>query len=183
MSNPTQESLDALHVSLVSSLKSLRFNDAIPILSELRDQMSQIITNSALYSHWLRVWMPTVKDILMDVNAVKKKAKDTKSKDGKDVKSPKEKEKKPHPFFVSPKHSGVRRCLLEILSKCPLNEVFHGHASTALSCCVNVLLVDYEGKCRSKMASFSRLLLVWLIFVHATMTQLIKNATVVTLWL
>ena len=95
MSNPTQESLDALHVSLVSSLKSLRFNDAIPILSELRDQMSQIITNSALYSHWLRVWMPTVKDILMDVNAVKKKAKDTKSKDGKDVKSPKEKEKKP----------------------------------------------------------------------------------------
>ena len=98
--------------------------------------------------------MPTIKDILMDVNAVKKKVKDTtatksSSKDGKDVKGvpTKEKEKKPHPYFVAPKHGGVRRCLLEILSKCPLNEAFHGHASTALSCCVNVLLVDYEGKC------------------------------------
>lgn len=143
MSKHTPSTLDALQTRLLCSLKKSppNYNDAISILSDLREAMSQIV-QAPLYGHWLRTWIPVIKDVLTDVNAVKKKTKDgKKEKDSKGAK-----EKKPHFLFVGTNHGGVRRCLLDILTRCPLNDVFHGYASVVLSCCVNVLLVDYEGE-------------------------------------
>jgi hypothetical protein len=144
----TPSTLDALQTRLISSLKQSppSYNNAISILSDLRENISQIV-HGPHYAHWLRTWIPIVKDILTDVNVAKKgnKAKDGK-KEGKDVKGIKEKEKKPHALFVAPKYNGIRRCLLDILTRCPLNDVFHGHAGVVLSCCVNVVLVDSEGE-------------------------------------
>lgn len=145
----TPSTLDALQTRLVSSLKQSppSYNDAISILSDLRESMSQIV-HGPHYAHWLRTWIPILKDILTDVNvavAKKGKAKDGK-KDAKDVKLVKEKEKKPHALFVAPKFNGIRKCILDILTRCPLNDAFHGHAYVVLGCCVNVVLVDNEGK-------------------------------------
>lgn len=54
---------------------------------------------------------------------------------------------KVHPLFVPVKHDQpLRKCCLDVLARCPRNEVFyeHRHSSTVLGCCVNVLNVDYE---------------------------------------
>lgn len=144
MSNLTPSKLDTIQTHLLSNLKKSppNYNDVITILSDLRETIMPQIVHTPLYGHWLRTWIPLMKDILTDVNAVKKKGKDgKKDKDNKGGK-----EKKAHALFVRPRYSGVRKCLLEVLSKCPLNEVFHGYSSVVLGCCVNVLLVDYEGK-------------------------------------
>lgn len=139
----TPQALDVLQTRLQTSLKQSppNYENALSILNDVKEHISLIVHDSSLYAHWLRTWVPLIRDILIDVNVVKKK-KDPKGN------SKNEKKKTQHPLFVPPElyRNGVRKCLLDTLCKCPCNEGLLDYVSTLMSCCVNVLLVDYEGE-------------------------------------
>jgi hypothetical protein len=146
------DTLHTLHTRLLQALKQSppAHNEITSILSDTKEQMSQIVHDASLYSHFLKIFIATTKDMMTDIHVKKKKKNDNNESSSSPVKekSPpvKEKEKKPHPYFVSIDHCEIRKCVLDVWSRCPLNEVFHEYAGGVLSCCVNVLLVDYEGE-------------------------------------
>lgn len=133
--------------------------------------MPQIVHNPILYERLISQWVSLFKDMLVDTSLgdIKKKQKkvEDKQKDGKDVSKAgaaggvvaeeKANEKlatnKAHPYYIRPnplassQQNSIRRSLLEILCRCPLNDQMTTSAAAILSICVNVLLGDYEGEC------------------------------------
>ena len=157
--------LDAMQTRLLSSLKQFSaapsnassLNDAIAVLADLRENMTTIIHDGASFAQWARHWIPLFKDILVDgsINAgdaKKKKKDDDKKKDSREDASKTLPSKKTHPHFVAPNphvnsvQHGIRRAILDIMKRCPFNDGFAPYAPMVLTCCVNVLLVDFEGE-------------------------------------
>eukprot|EP00956_Cyclotella_meneghiniana_P027771 scaffold63107_cov81-Cyclotella_meneghiniana.AAC.1 len=162
----------ALHSRLQTSLKRSppSYRDAIAILAELRDVvMTELSSNNALYSSWLRTWIPTLRDILLDSSVAGAAAATTGGSKKKDAASAStaasssnnnnnaaasasiKKTNKVHPLFAPVKQNNnnnepIRKCCLDLLTRIPFNDVFYEnrHSSTILGCCVNVLNVDYE---------------------------------------
>lgn len=161
----SESQLDAMQTRLLSSLKQFSaapsntypLNDAIAVLADLREKMTTIVHDGAFYAQWARHWIPLFKDILVDVNInagdVKKKKKDDdKKKDSREDSSKTPPNKKTHPHFVAPNpqvnsvQHGIRRAILDIMKRCLFNDGFSPYAPMVLTCCVNVLLIDFEGE-------------------------------------